>query len=343
MLFWSLLLLFLSLASQTCCSSFNITFTLHGSECESNGSSLADFFILKYHDGPGNYCYISKSSFNCSGNKSVTLNHSGSSFHIFLYWYRTNRKCLVSGVSLSCMHNHHTDMIYLCTTSSTCCVSQKLMIESDFCTEEAPTMNSLTSSPVCSNENNFMYTECPNEFLSSTIMATTTEHSELVSDMYLSSFSSTYLILPTPLEPSQPISASPSPTSLYCPSDPPWPLTPAGYNATSTCHKGLFNATRWCNESGNWNPVICFSYENFEAIILLASLSPYDALDSLLNSITTISAVQTVVLLDIIVSSNSRNATTTEEFGQLLLKTFDEFLNETDPSHYDEEVSIKIF
>uniref|UniRef100_A0A1X7T5N0 Uncharacterized protein n=1 Tax=Amphimedon queenslandica TaxID=400682 RepID=A0A1X7T5N0_AMPQE len=74
--------------------------------------------------------------------------------------------------------------------------------------------------------------------------------------------------------------------------------------------------TRWCNESGNWNPVICFSYENFEAIILLASLSPYDALDSLLNSITTISAVQTVVLLDIIVSSNSRNATTTEEFGQ---------------------------
>ena len=40
------------------------------------------------------------------------------------------------------------------------------------------------------------------------------------------------------------ISPSPSPTSLYCPpDDPPWPLTPAGYDASlnSTCHYGLFN------------------------------------------------------------------------------------------------------
>uniref|UniRef100_A0A1X7T6C4 Uncharacterized protein n=1 Tax=Amphimedon queenslandica TaxID=400682 RepID=A0A1X7T6C4_AMPQE len=141
------------------------------------------------------------------------------------------------------------------------------------------------------------------------------------------------------------ISPSPSPTSLYCLPDPPWPLTPAGCDAplNSTCQYGLFNATRCCNESGNWDPVICLANKNLEAIVLLASSSPYDALDSLSNSINTISAVQTVVLLDIIVSSNARNATTTEEFGRLLLKTFDEFLNETDPSHYDEEVSIKIF
>uniref|UniRef100_A0A1X7TE15 G-protein coupled receptors family 2 profile 1 domain-containing protein n=1 Tax=Amphimedon queenslandica TaxID=400682 RepID=A0A1X7TE15_AMPQE len=185
---------------------------------------------------------------------------------------------------------------------------------------------------------NIIMTPSPSIFQS-----TSTIHDAFVSsDIYLSSFPSTNLI-PTPLESSQLICVSPSPICLHCPLDDSWPPTPAGRDATSTCHKGLFNATRHCNESGNWDPVICFANENFEAIASLASSSPYDALDSLSNSISTISAVQIVVLLDIIVSSNARNAATTEEFGQLLLKTFDEFLNETDPSHYDEEVSIKIF
>uniref|UniRef100_A0A1X7SQH5 Uncharacterized protein n=1 Tax=Amphimedon queenslandica TaxID=400682 RepID=A0A1X7SQH5_AMPQE len=140
-------------------------------------------------------------------------------------------------------------------------------------------------------------------------------------------------------------SPSPSPTSLYCPPDPLWPLTPAGCDAplNRTCHYGLFNATRHCNESGNWDPVNCLADKNFEAIVLLASSSPYDALVSLSNNISTIPGIQTVVLLDIIASSNARNATTTEEFGQLLLRTFDQFLKGINVSLYDEEVSIKIF
>ena len=84
---------------------------------------------------------------------------------------------------------------------------------------------------------------------SSTVMTLTTEYLSASATQYSSSafvssdmFSSSFpLISPTPLESSQPISASPSPTSLNCPLDPPWPQTLAGYNATNTCHKRLFN------------------------------------------------------------------------------------------------------
>ena len=93
---------------------------------------------------------------------------------------------------------------------------------------------------------------------SSTIMTLKTEYLSASATQYLSSgfvssdmYSSFFpIILPTPLDSSQlistflssqPISASPTPTSLNCPLDPPWLPTLAGYNATNTCHKGLFN------------------------------------------------------------------------------------------------------
>ena len=72
---WSLLLLLLSVASKTCCNSFNISFTV-GDNCTpnvSNNSANGSFYILKsYHQNNclenEKYCYLVESEYNFSQN-----------------------------------------------------------------------------------------------------------------------------------------------------------------------------------------------------------------------------------------------------------------------------------
>uniref|UniRef100_A0A1X7SRX1 GAIN-B domain-containing protein n=1 Tax=Amphimedon queenslandica TaxID=400682 RepID=A0A1X7SRX1_AMPQE len=119
----------------------------------------------------------------------------------------------------------------------------------------------------------------------------------------------------------------PSPPFLYCTADEQWPETVAGYTANGTCYRGTVNATRYCNETGEWNETICHTSESFGAIMSLIS-SPQEALTSLSQQINSIPMIQAVVLLDTIVMSNS-NYTDVEEFTITLLSAVEEIVNET--------------
>uniref|UniRef100_A0A1X7SLG8 Uncharacterized protein n=1 Tax=Amphimedon queenslandica TaxID=400682 RepID=A0A1X7SLG8_AMPQE len=78
----------------------------------------------------------------------------------------------------------------------------------------------------------------------------------------------------------------PSPPSLYCAADEQWPETAAGYTANGTCYKGTVNATRYCNETGEWNETICHNSESFGAILSLVRHENFITPESSHKSIT---------------------------------------------------------
>uniref|UniRef100_A0A1X7TPB8 Sushi domain-containing protein n=1 Tax=Amphimedon queenslandica TaxID=400682 RepID=A0A1X7TPB8_AMPQE len=109
------------------------------------------------------------------------------------------------------------------------------------------------------------------------------------------------------------ISPTPSPSS-QCPEEDQWPETKAGVIVHGTCYQGIFNASRYCGSDGKWNETLCYTTESFNTILLRINASPLYALQGLLELIQNdIPSNQAVILLNLIISEVSYNATAPSE------------------------------
>ena len=178
---------------------------------------------------------------------------------MFLQWHTNQSACSMNVYDVSVQCGNRSITHCMGNSGPTTITSGCLKTNSDFCVESL-CLDLIDASSCHTHSVNSI---CPTPTMSPSFSATDTQYSQSYTPLTSQStativsspaivtsttrYSSTSMTRDSSVDFSSSstdlISSSPSPTSLYCLPDPPWPLTPAGYNASlnSTCQYGLFN------------------------------------------------------------------------------------------------------